>query len=62
VGDHAANIGLDGEYIYGMQKENTAWDIYNKEPRKVDNELVKDWNTSLNFLLVFCELSHPIHI
>jgi Family of unknown function (DUF6535) len=41
------------EHISGMVKESTVWDVYNNEARKVDNELVKDWTTSLNFLLVF---------
>ena len=52
-GDQAPHIDLNGEYIHGMVKENTAWDVYNNEARKVDNELVKDWTASLNFLLVF---------
>jgi hypothetical protein len=47
------NDGIDGEFAYGVIKENTAWDVYNNEARKVDNELVKDWTSSLNFLLVF---------
>ena len=37
----------------GMTKENTTWDVYNNEARKVDNELVKDWTASLHFLLLF---------
>ena len=53
TGDQALHVDLNGEYIHGMVKENTAWDVYNNEARKVDNELVKDWTASLNFLLVF---------
>jgi hypothetical protein len=53
TGGQAHHVDLNGEYIHGMVKENTAWDIYNNEARKVDNELVKDWTASLNFLLVF---------
>ena len=34
-------------------KETSAWDIYNTEAKKVDDELVKDWTDSLNSLLVF---------
>jgi hypothetical protein len=34
-------------------KENSVWEVYNDEARKVDIELVKDWTASLNFLLVF---------
>jgi hypothetical protein len=33
--------------------ESTIWDVYNNEARILDNELVKDWTSSLNFLLVF---------
>jgi hypothetical protein len=33
--------------------ESTIWDVYNNEARIMDNELVKDWTSSLNFLLVF---------
>lgn len=51
--DRPLNAGIDGEFFHGTLKENSAWDIYNNEARKVDNELVKDWTSSLNFLLVF---------
>ena len=51
--DRPVNAGIDGEFVYGTVKENTAWDVYNNEARKVDSELVKDWTSSLNFLLVF---------
>jgi hypothetical protein len=44
---------MDEGHIPGMVKESTVWDVYNNEARKVDNELVKDWTASLNFLLVF---------
>jgi Family of unknown function (DUF6535) len=47
------DVRMNGEYIPGMVKESTVWDVYNNEARKVDNELVKDWTASLNFLLVF---------
>ena len=53
VEDQPVNAGIDGEFAYSILKENTAWDVYNNEARKVDNELVKDWTSSLNFLLVF---------
>ena len=33
--------------------ENTVWDVYNNEARKVDTELVNDWRESLNGLLLF---------
>lgn len=39
-------------------KETTAWDVYNNEARKVDAELVKDWNASLKSLLLF--VSHSV--
>ena len=44
---------MEEERIPGMVKESTVWDVYNNEARKVDNELVKDWTASLNFLLIF---------
>lgn len=46
-------VHVDDDYISGMVKENTVWDVYNNEAKKVDTELVKDWKDSLNFLLVF---------
>jgi hypothetical protein len=33
--------------------ESSLWEIYINEAVVVDNELVKDWTSSLNFLLVF---------
>jgi hypothetical protein len=56
----APDVRLDEERIPGMVKESTVWDVYNNEARKVDNELVKDWTTSLNFLLVF--VSSPYYL
>jgi Family of unknown function (DUF6535) len=53
-----AEVRIDEGYIPGMVKESTVWDVYNNEARKVDNELVKDWTASLNFLLVFVSRSH----
>lgn len=37
-------------------KENSIWDVYNNEARMVDRELVKDWTTSLNSLLLFVSI------
>jgi hypothetical protein len=51
-----AGMRMDDERIPGMVKESTVWDVYNNEARKVDNELVKDWTASLNFLLLFVSL------
>jgi hypothetical protein len=53
-----AEMRINEGYIPGMVKESTVWDVYNNEARKVDNELVKDWTASLNFLLVFVSRSH----
>jgi len=41
--------GLDGPpgYLKGI------WDLYNNEARFVDRELVKDWESTLNSLLLF---------
>jgi hypothetical protein len=33
--------------------QKTAWEIYNKRAAEVDKEMVKDWNDSLNTLLIF---------
>jgi len=43
----------EGERLHEGRKEYSAWDVYNNEAKKVDDELVKDWTVSLNFLLVF---------
>lgn len=50
------NILEEDEYIPGMVRETTVWNVYNNEARKVDTELVKDWKDSLNFLLVFAAI------
>jgi len=46
----------EGEYSPGLVNEFTAWDVYNNEAKKVDDELIKDWTVSLKFLLVFVSL------
>jgi hypothetical protein len=38
--------------------ESSIWEVYINEAVVVDNELVKDWTSSLNFLLVFVSLQH----
>jgi Family of unknown function (DUF6535) len=35
------------------EAEDTLWDVYNKVADNRDEELIKDWRDSLNFLLVF---------
>jgi Family of unknown function (DUF6535) len=60
--EHAPEITGEGDRILGMTKENSGWDVYNNEARKVDTELVKDWTTSLNFLLIFVSFTPTIHI
>ncbi|KIM19696.1 hypothetical protein M408DRAFT_182846 [Serendipita vermifera MAFF 305830] len=47
---------MDGGHDPRIAKGLTAWDLYNDEARKVDNELVKDWRDSLNSLLVFAAI------
>ncbi|PVF96698.1 hypothetical protein CPB86DRAFT_859904 [Serendipita vermifera] len=37
-------------------KESSIWEVYINEAVVVDNELVKDWTSSLNFLLVFAAI------
>jgi Family of unknown function (DUF6535) len=53
---------IKDERILGMTKENSGWDVYNNEAKKVDTELVKDWTTSLNFLLIFVSFILTIYI
>lgn len=48
------DYGLNGgERIIGLAQEYSGWDVYNNEARKVDAELVKDWTSNLNSLLIF---------
>jgi hypothetical protein len=58
----APEMTSEGHRILGMTKENSGWDVYNNEARKVDMELVKDWTTSLNFLLIYVSFISTIHI
>ncbi|PVF96659.1 hypothetical protein CPB86DRAFT_663139, partial [Serendipita vermifera] len=36
--------------------ESSIWEVYVNEAVVIDNELVKDWTSSLNFLLVFAAI------
>ncbi|PVF96427.1 hypothetical protein CPB86DRAFT_762266 [Serendipita vermifera] len=36
--------------------KTTAWEIYNHKASEVDREMIKDWNDSLNTLLIFTAL------
>ncbi|PVF95534.1 hypothetical protein CPB86DRAFT_710945 [Serendipita vermifera] len=49
-------VGGSTTVIEEDRKENTVWDVYNNEARKVDIELVKDWSENLNSLLVFAAI------
>ncbi|PVF96695.1 hypothetical protein CPB86DRAFT_498222 [Serendipita vermifera] len=40
--------------------ESSLWEVYVNEAVVVDNELVKDWTSSLNFLLVFAAIFSSI--
>ncbi|KIM30728.1 hypothetical protein M408DRAFT_65566, partial [Serendipita vermifera MAFF 305830] len=42
--------------IPALAKEYSGWDVYNNEAKKIDFELVKDWTSSLNFLLLFAAI------
>ncbi len=33
--------------------DKNAWEIYNERAEIVDKELIRDWNESLNTLLIF---------
>jgi hypothetical protein len=43
-------------FIPFLTPESSIWDIYNNEAKIIDTELVKDWTSSLNFLLVFVSI------
>ncbi|PVG04036.1 hypothetical protein CPB86DRAFT_842303, partial [Serendipita vermifera] len=43
-----------------MTKDTTAWEIYNHKASEVDREMIKDWNDSLNTLLIFAALYSAI--
>jgi hypothetical protein len=36
-----------------MTENTTVWEIYNHKAAEVDREMIKDWNDSLNTLLIF---------
>ncbi|PVF92402.1 hypothetical protein CPB86DRAFT_877904 [Serendipita vermifera] len=36
--------------------KTTAWEVYNHKASEVDREMIKDWNDSLNTLLIFTAL------
>jgi hypothetical protein len=36
-----------------VTKDTTAWEIYNHKASEIDREMIKDWNDSLNTLLIF---------
>jgi hypothetical protein len=38
---------------FAVAKETTAWEIYNSKASGIDKEMIKDWNDSLNTLLIF---------
>jgi hypothetical protein len=42
------------------EHENSIWDVYNNVADIEDDELIKDWNDSLNFLLVFVSAGDSI--
>lgn len=44
--------------IPALAKEYSGWDVYNNEAKKIDFELVKDWTSSLNFLLLFVSIPY----
>jgi hypothetical protein len=40
-----------------VTEETTAWEIYNHKAAEIDREMIKDWNDSLNTLLIFVSWS-----
>ncbi|PVF97750.1 hypothetical protein CPB86DRAFT_815322 [Serendipita vermifera] len=39
-----------------MTDETTTWELYNHKALEVDREMIKDWNDTLNTLLIFTAL------
>lgn len=52
--------GTSSKEIEKASTEDTAWEIYNRKAALYDRELVKDWNDSLNTLLIFVS-SFPVN-
>jgi hypothetical protein len=49
---------LQGSLI--VTPDTTAWDIYKYHASRVESEVIKDWNGTLNTLLIFVSLFiHP---
>jgi hypothetical protein len=46
------NPNRSGEPLL-VNKDTTAWEIYNHRASEIDREMIKDWNDSLNTLLIF---------
>jgi hypothetical protein len=46
------NRSVDGDPLV-VTKDTTAWEIYNHKASEIDREMIKDWNDSLNTLLIF---------
>lgn len=51
IHNKGATTGLNVET--NIHAPTTAWEIYNNRAATYDKELIKDWNDSLNTLLVF---------
>ncbi|PVG01063.1 hypothetical protein CPB86DRAFT_137795 [Serendipita vermifera] len=47
---------LHGNPAVPFPNESSIWEVYINESIVVDNELVKDWTSSLNFLLIFAAI------
>ncbi|PVF98784.1 hypothetical protein CPB86DRAFT_704525, partial [Serendipita vermifera] len=43
-----------------VTNDTTPWEIYNHKASEVDREMIKDWNDSLNTLLIFAALYSAI--
>jgi hypothetical protein len=41
-----------------VTNDTTAWEIYNHKASEIDKEMTKDWNDSLNTLLIFVSQAH----
>lgn len=57
----ATLFGLRGETrappgSLNVDANTTAWEVYNSRAMTIDGELIKDWNDSLNTLLIFAAL------
>jgi hypothetical protein len=45
-----------------VTENTTVWEIYNHKATKADREMIKDWNDSLNTLIIFVSCNKPLPV